>query len=247
VWWGRRPRALALVFLPLLYMAWSPAFRDGIAADLDHTTSTAYYAPLLSFLHREASAPGAVPFRTEIPFTQFHWESYVVASRFSLARGWERQLDIHDNPIFYGGSLTPTTYDRWLHDNAVRFVAVSDADPDYSARAEVKLINRGLPYLHLVFHSRHWRVYQVHAATPIVQAPATLQSLRPGSLTLRASRPGTVVVHLRFTPYWALARGSGCVAPNGNATRLTVRRAGELQLATRFSLNRIGATSPRCT
>jgi hypothetical protein len=247
VWWGRRPRVLALVFLPLLYMAWSPAFRDGIAADLDHTTSTAYYAPLLGFLHRQASALGAAPFRTEIPFTQFHWESYVVASRFSLARGWERQLDIHDNPIFYGASLTPATYDRWLHDNAVRFVAISDADPDYSARAEVKLINRGLPYLHLVFHSRHWRVYQVHAATPIVQGPATLQSLGPGSLTLRAHRPGTVVVHLRFTPYWALARGSGCVAPDGNATRLTIRRAGEVQLLTRFSLDRIGAKSPRCS
>jgi hypothetical protein len=246
-WWGRRPRALALVFLPLLYMAWSPAFRDGIAADLDNTTSTAYYAPLLSFLQREASAPGAAPFRTEIPFTQFHWESYVVASRFSLARGWERQLDIHDNPIFYGASLTPATYDRWLHDNAVRFVAISDADPDYSARAEVKLINRGLPYLHLVFRSRHWRVYQVHAATPIVQGPATLQSLGPGSLTLRASRRGTVVVHLRFTPYWAIARGSGCVAPDGNATRLTVRQAGEVQLVTRFALDRIGANSPRCS
>ena len=247
VWWGRRPRALALAFLPLLYMAWSPAFRDGIAADLDHTTSTAYYAPLLGFLRHEGTGPGAVPFRTEIPFTQFHWESYVVASRFSLARGWERQLDIHDNHIFYGGNLTPATYDRWLHHNAVRFVAISDADPDYSARAEVKLINRGLPYLHLVFRSQHWRVYQVHAATPIVQGPATLQSLGPGSLTLRASRPGTVVVHLHFTPYWALARGSGCVAPDGNAIRLTVRRAGEVQLVTRFSLNRIGATSPACS
>jgi hypothetical protein len=247
VWWDRRARALALVFLPLLYIAWSPAFRDGIAADIDNTTSTAYYTPLLSFLHREASAPGAVPFRTEIPFTQFHWETYVVASRFSLARGWERQLDIHDNHIFYGGKLTPTTYDRWLHNNAVRFVAISDSAPDYSARAEVKLIDRGLPYLRLVFRSRHWRVYQVHRATPIVQGPARLQTLGPGSLTLRASRPGTVVVHLHFTPYWALARGSGCVARDGNATRLTLRRGGEVQLMTRFSLDRIGANSPRCS
>ena len=179
VWWGRRPRALALVFLPLLYLGWGSAFRDGIAGDIDHTTSTAFYTPLLSFLHREASAPGAVPFRTEIPFTQFHWEAYVVANRFSLARGWERQLDIRDNPIFYGGRLTPVTYDRWLHDNAVRFVAISDADRDYSASAEVKLIDRGLPYLQLVFRSRNWRVYQVHDATPIVQGPATLQTLGP--------------------------------------------------------------------
>jgi MFS family permease len=246
VWWGRRPLALALVFLPLLYLGWSPAFRDGIAGDIDDTTSTAFYAPLLGFLHREASAPGAVPFRTEIPFTQFHWETYAVASRFSLARGWERQLDIHDNHIFYGGRLTPATYDRWLHDNAVRFVAISDADPDYSARAEVKLINRGLPYLRLVFRSRHWRVYQVHGATPIVQGSATLQTLGPGSLTLRATRPGTVLVHLHFTPYWELARGSGCVGPDGNATRLTLRRSGEVQLVTHFSLDRIGAHSPRC-
>jgi hypothetical protein len=244
--WRRRPRLLALVFLPLLYIGWSPAFRDGIAGDIDHTTSTAYYAPLLGFLHREASAPGAVPFRTEIPFTQFHWETYAVGSQFSLARGWERQLDIHDNHIFYGGVLTPATYDRWLHDNAVRFVAISDADPDYSARAEVKLVNRGLPYLRLVFRSRHWRVYQVDDATPIVQGPATLQTLGPGSLTLRASRPGTVIVHLHFTPYWALARGSGCVAPDGNATRLTLRQGGEVQLVPRFSLDRIGSKSARC-
>jgi hypothetical protein len=247
VWWRRRPRALALVFLPLLYIAWSPAFRDGLAGDLDNTTSTPFYAPLLGFLQREASAPGAVPFRTEIPFTQFHWESYAVGGKFSLARGWERQLDIHDNPIFYGGRLTAATYDRWLHDNAVRFVAISDADPDYSAKAEVKLINHGLPYLRLVFHTRHWRVYQVHDATPIVQGPATLQMLGPDSLTLRATGPGTVLVHLHFTSYWALARGSGCVAPDGNATRLTLRHGGEVQLVTRFSLDRIGADSPRCS
>jgi len=247
VWWGRRPRALALVFLPLLYIGWSPAFRDGIAGDIDNTTSTAFYAPLLSFLHREASVPGAVPFRTEIPFTQFHWEAYAVATRFSLARGWERQLDIHDNHIFYGGVLTQATYDRWLHDNAVRFVAISDADPDYSAKVEVKLIDRGPPYLRLVFRSRHWRVYQVHDATPIVQGPAILQTLGPDSLTLRASGPGSVIVHLHFTPYWALARGSGCVAPDGNATRLTLRRGGEIQLVTRFSLGRIGTDSPRCS
>jgi hypothetical protein len=247
VWWGRRPRALALVFLPLLYLGWGPAFRDGIAGDIDNTTSTAFYAPLLSFLHREASTPGVVPFRTEIPFTQFHWEAYAVASRYSLARGWERQLDIHDNHIFYGGRLTPATYDRWLHDNAVRFVAISDAAPDYSARAEVKLIDRGLPYLRLVYRSRHWRVYQVQDATPIVQGPATLQRLAPDSLTLHATRPGSVVVHVRFTSYWALAQGSGCVAPDGNATRLTLQHPGEVTLVTRFSFGRIGADSPRCT
>jgi hypothetical protein len=247
VWWGRRPRALALVFLPLLYVAWSPAVRDGIAADTDTTAASGYYQPLLRFLGREAAIPGTAPFRIEIPFTQFHWESYEVATRFSLARGWERQLDIRYNPLFYDGRLTAARYRRWLHADAVRFVAISDARPDYSAKAEVRLIDSGLPYLRLVFRSRHWRVYRVAAATPIAQPPAVLQRLGADSLTIRAPRAGSFEVRLHFTPYWKLAEGSGCVAPDGQWTKITARRAGELKLVPSFSLSRIGATTPRCS
>jgi hypothetical protein len=247
VCWGRRPRLLALVFLPLLYVGWSPSIRDGIAGDVDHTASTAFYRPLLQFLDRQTAVPGAAPFRIEIPFTSFHWEAYEIATRFSLARGWERQLDIRDNHIFYGGRLTAGTYDRWLHDNAVRFVAISSADPDYSARAEVKLIDSGLPYLHQVFRSHQWRVYEVADATPIVEAPAVLQRLTAGSLTIRAERAGTFELRMRFTPYWRLSEGAGCVAPDGGWTKLTVKRAEQVRLSTSFSLSRIGATSPRCT
>jgi hypothetical protein len=247
VCWGRRPRLLALVFLPLLYVGWSPSVRDGIAGNVDHTASTAFYRPLLRFLDRQAARPGAAPFRIEIPFTSFHWEAYEIATRFSLARGWERQLDIRYNRIFYGGKLTAGTYERWLHDNAVRFVAISSADPDYSARAEVALIDSGLPYLHQVFRSSHWRVFRVADATPIVQAPAVLQRLTAGSLTIRVPKPGTFELRMRFTPYWRLSAGAGCVAPDGNWTKLTVRRAEEVRLSTSFSLSRIGATSPRCS
>jgi hypothetical protein len=247
VCWGRRPRVLALVFLPLLYVGWSPAVRDSIAGQVDGTASTGYYAPLLHFLARQASVPGTAPFRTEIPFTQFHWESYEIATRFSLARGWERQLDIRDNPLFYNGELTADRYRRWLHDDAVRYVAISDATPDYSARDEVRLIDAGLPYLHLVFRSRHWRVYRVAHATPIVQSPAVLQHLGADSLTMRVSRPATFTVRVHFTPYWSLTRGSGCVAPHGQWTQITARRAGELKLVPSFSLGRVGATTPRCS
>jgi hypothetical protein len=247
VWWGRRPRALALVFLPLLYVAWSPAVRDGIAADIDNSASTGYYQPLLHFLRREAATPGTAPFRIEIPFTQFHWESYEVATGFSLARGWERQLDIRYNRLFYAGALTPARYRRWLHTNAVRFVAISDARPDYSAEAEVRLIDSGLPYLHLVFRSRHWRIYRVAHATPIAQPPAVLQRLDSDSVTMRVPRAGSFEVRVHFAPYWKLAEGAGCVAPDGEWTQITARRAGEVKLVPSFSLSRIGSTTPRCT
>jgi hypothetical protein len=171
----------------------------------------------------------------------------VVAQHFPLARGWERQLDIKDNPLFYSGHLTAAAYDTWLHQNAVRFVAAPDTQLDYSAQAEMALINRGLPFLHLVMRSADWRVYQVAHATPIVDGPAQLKALGPDWLQIHAGRPGTVLVHVRFTPYWALTEGSGCVAPAGSYTQLKLTRAGPVRMVTRFSLSRIRATSPRCT
>jgi hypothetical protein len=242
----RHPRVLAVALLPLLYLGWAAPVRDLVSASNDQSASTGYYQPLLRFL-RAMKRPGTAPFRTEIPFTRFHWEAWVVASHFPLARGWERQLDIADNPLFYGGHLTAASYDRWLHANAIRFVAAPDAPLDYSAQSEMALIDRGLPDLHLVMRSTHWRVYQVARATPIAGGVATLTGLGPDWLALRARRAGSVRLTVRFTPYWMLDRGDGCVSKDGPWTRLTLRRAGPVRLATSFSLSRIGATTPRCS
>jgi hypothetical protein len=65
-------------------------------------------------------------------------------------------------------------------------------------------------------------------------------------IALEAQRPGTVLLHVRFTPYWTLS-GAGCVAPAGDATRLTLRRAGPVRLVVGFAPGRIRATSPRCS
>jgi hypothetical protein len=55
-----------------------------------------------------------------------------------------------------------------------------------------------------------------------------------------------VMLRVRFSPYWALAEGSGCVIDSGGFTALRLRRAGQVRMVTRFALGRIGATSPRC-
>ena len=245
LWWRRRTVLLALAALPLLYIGWQAPVRDVAAVAGDPSTTAAYYRPLLRFL---SGQPGGRErqFRIEIPFTNSHWEADLVAPRFPLARGWERQLDVADNPLFYNDRLSAATYDTWLHRNAVRFVALPDAVLDRSARAEAALIRGGLPYLHLVMRSAHWRVYAVADPTPIAQGVATLAAIGPDWIALRAPRPGTVTLHVRFTPYWAVVTGSGCVAPVGDATRVIVRRAGPVRLEIRFALNRIGARSPRC-
>ncbi|MDQ6606168.1 MAG: hypothetical protein M3Z06_06420 [Actinomycetota bacterium] len=242
-WWRRRTLWLLVAVIPLLYLQWQAPIRDLTTSEDNATVFAAYWRPLIGFLDRQDGPP----FRIEIPFTSFHWEAYWVAPHFPLARGWERQLDIKDNHLFYAGRLTAASYHAWLRRLAVRFVALTDTAPDVSARQEVRMIDRGLPYLRLVFRTTSFRVYAVRDALPIVQGPATLTALGPNSLTLRARRAGRLLLRVRFTPYWKLGEGSGCVAPDGDFTRLTLRRPGPAKLVVDFSLARIGSRAPRCT
>jgi hypothetical protein len=241
--WRKKVAWLALAALPLLYIGWHDPVRDLATASSDPSQQAGYYRPLISFLERQ---PGQ-PFRIEIPFTSFHWEAYAIASRFPIARGWERQLDIKDNPLFYNGRLTAASYEHWLGVNAVRYVAVASAPSDYAGLAERNLILRGLSYLRLVMRTPTWRVYAVDDPIPIAQGAATLTALGPDWLTLRARRAGTTYLHIHFTPYWTLTEGSGCVEPAGNYTKVTLNHAGTAKLQTVFSLTRIGANSPRCS
>jgi len=244
VFWERRPRILAAAILPLLYIGVQAPVQNVVVSSGQPSTSAAFYRPLLRFLESR----GGPPFRIEIPFTALHWEAYRVATRIPIARGWERQLDIGDNPIFYRhGALTAATYRTWLHANAIRYVALPATKLDSSAQAEAAVIRARPPYLRPVARVGAWRVYAVRDPTPLAQGPATLTALGPDWLTLRAQHPGTVLLHLHYSPYWALTRGAGCVEPAGADTQLVLRSAGAARLAIRFSLRRIDARSPRCT
>jgi hypothetical protein len=241
----RRPRWLLVALLPLAVLQWQDPVADLSAAVGDPTTKASYWQPLVAFLER-ARTHGAA-WRVEVPFTDLHWEADYVASHAPLARGWERQLDIKDNHLFYAGRLTPAAYRAWLGKLAVRYVAVADSPLDASARQEGALIDRGLPYLHLVERTRHFRIYEVANATPMASGAVTVTDLRANSVTLNAVKAGRSVVRVRWTPYWRLGAGSGCVFKAGDFTGVDLRRPGRATLVIAFALNRIGADSPRCT
>jgi hypothetical protein len=242
---GSRRRELVGVALAtaLVGWAWLAPVRDVRSAERDPATRAAYFAPLLAHL---AGVPGP-PGRLEIPFTRSHWEAAYVAPRFALARGWERQLDRRFDDLFYK-PLDAAAYRRWLSALAVRWVALPDSPLDGSARDEAALLRRGVPGLRLAWHSEHWTVWGVQPAAPLARGPARAVALHGDSVELAGARPGRTVVQVRFTPYWALATGSGCVrrAPGG-WTEIDAHRAGPLRLVTRFSLARIGAQGARCT
>lgn len=242
---GTRPRRLAGFALTLLLVgwAWLAPVRDVRSARSDPATHASYFAPLLARLAHDRGPPG----RLEIPFTRDHWEAAYVAPQFALARGWERQLDRRFDGLFYT-PLDPTAYRRWLDELAVRWVALPDSPLDYSSKDEAALLRRGVPGLRPAWRGAHWRLWEVQPAPLLARGAARTVALRADSVELAGSRPGRTVVQVRFTPYWTLVQGAGCVrrAPGG-WTEIDARRAGPLRLVTRFSLLRIAAHDARCT
>lgn len=250
VLWPQRRTALLLLAPFLLWWQWTAAVNDVRTASGDPSVHAAYYAPLLAELDH-AGAQGGATGRVEIPFTRLHWEARNVAPTIPLARGWERQLDLEVNPLFYGDQtgappLTASRYRAWLERMAVHWVAVPDVRLDYSAQDEARLIARGLPYLRLVWRGAHWRLYEVRDPASLASPPARVLRSDTDSLTLAVSRPTTVKLRVRWTPYWAVTHGDACVEPDGDWTRLRVHQAGTIRLTTRFSLGRIGSRAARC-
>jgi hypothetical protein len=259
------PRRWTLIALApfLLYWQANAPLADFTAAASDPSVDASYYAPLLGELRALGVGYGARPARIEVVATADHWEARFLAPHVMLARGWERQLDLYRNGLFYDEStpLTAARYRAWLSQNAISYVALPDAPLDYSARSEARLLRGsdagaggargraggGLRYLREVWHSKHWRLFAVSGATPLAQAPAVLRSASSDSLTVYAPRPGSYTVRVHFTPYWALASGSGCVArAPGEWTELRARRAGSFHVVIRFSLARVFSRAPRC-
>jgi hypothetical protein len=135
--------------------------------------------------------------------------------------------------------LTAAGYSRWLHEEAVSYVALPDSPLDPSSAQEGRLIRRWLPYLRLVFRSRHWTVYAVRDPTPLLEGPGRLTLLGHDSFALLAAAPGRFLVRIRYTPFWTLTSGSGQVAEApGGWTYVTANRPGQLQVTARFSFAR---------
>jgi len=239
------PTALAVTGLAALAV-WQvgPATRDLADALRDPAADAAYYRPLMSFLEGAAPADG----RIEVVATKAHRETAVVAERFPLARGWERQLDIRHNALFFEGGLDDDSYRRWLTDNAVGFVALPDSALDYSAEAERRLVERDPPYLKLRFRSRRWRVYEVVPGPELVVPEGGAEmsaSLEGDRVTLTVRRPGSALVRVRWTPYWRLK--GGCVEPRNGWTRVTARSSGRAVMTTSFTPGRVLSRGRRCS
>jgi hypothetical protein len=250
---GRRRALIVLAPFLLYWQANAPA-ADFASTLSNPSVQASYYAPLLGELRSLGVGYGDPPMhpaRIEVVATADHWEARYVAPHVMLARGWERQLDTLRNGIFYepARALTATRYRAWLTANAISYVALPlGAELDYSAQGEAHLVETVRPpYLREVWRSRHWRLYAVLGASPLAQLPALLTAASSDTLSLYVPRPGAYTLRVRFTPYWELASGHGCVArAPGGWTEVRAREAGTFHVAIGFSLARVLSDAPRC-
>jgi hypothetical protein len=242
----RAPRvAIAIVAVALVYLQWLPAVRAVEEARGDPSTQAAFHAEVLRFLDGHA-APGE---RVEVPLTRNHWEASYLAEAYPLARGWHRQLDRKVNPLFYDAKrpLTAAAYEAWLHDNAVRWVALPAAPLDFSARAERDLLEAGQPYLEPVHQSANWRIWEVRDPLPPVEGPAKLVAAGADGFDLVATAAGDVLVRQHGTPYWEVAAGDACVSEDPSGwTTVKANRPGLIRVRARFSAFGALRHEPRC-
>jgi hypothetical protein len=214
-----------------------------VSSTRDPSTTAAYYQPLLSALATEEAQAGATAIgeRLEVLDPVNHFATVYLAGRASLARGWDRQADVANDPIFYkDDALNAASYHAWLHDLAVGWVAVPSARLDYSAVQESRLVAGGLDYLHLTWSDANWKLYRVTDATPLAEG-ASVVSVDPSRITLTASAAGAAVyMRVRWSPYLTVRHLDGtlvvgaCLSDAKGWTSITVPAAGQYRVTSRF-------------
>jgi hypothetical protein len=233
-WSSPRNRVLAatLVLVLLSVMQWEAAIGPLFTNRFDQSSTKSYFTPLLTWVHAHARPAG----RVEIVPTRLHWEAAYAAPTLTLARGWERQLDTANNPIFYrSGPLTATEYRAWLLDNGVRFVALPDASLDYAATAEGALLKAGVPGLTRVWHDAHWQVFAVRGSPGIVSGSAVAERLNNDHIDLNMTSAGVAHVRVRYSTRWIVATGNACTAQDpGGWLRVEAPGPGPVRLELRL-------------
>ncbi|MEV4421728.1 hypothetical protein AB0L40_17350 [Patulibacter sp. NPDC049589] len=233
---GGRPAAIvAVAALLLVWQLYSPA-QQTLRAAGDPTTGESYYAPLRAHL---LPLLRSQPSRVEVPPSARRGEARWLAPDVPLARGWIRQLDGERNALFYAdGPLDPRVYRAWLDDNAVGWVALSDAPADVRSKAERDLLRSGrVPGLRRVWADAHWTLWQVVGGralaswvartgtpTPSGKAPHVAE-MSSDRVVVETPGRGAVDLRIRWSPYLRIIRGSGCLA-RGPGGWTVVRSAG---------------------
>ena len=223
-----RPLPVALAALALA-AAWnlSPLAGSFVKGIRDPSADAAYWQPAIRFFH-ERLTPS---FRVEAVDTVGHWDAvYLARAGIPIARGWFRQDDFPQNAVLYA-PFGSRAYIAWLRELGVRYVVLTGAPPDYSARAEAALLRSGRSGLVPAFRTPDLTIYAVPSPRPLLTGPGQprLISFAPDRIRIRIPGPGRYRLAVRYSPYWE--GFTGCTYPGADGmVRLFAARGGLIDL-----------------
>lgn len=221
-WRTRVLTALALIAVLALQLPVNPA-------TVASTGRVSGYSAYYTALSEEILSRGPLTGRVEVPEMAGHWDSVYLARGVPLARGWLRQTDVRLNDaIFYKRKPTPVSYQQFLTDNAVQYVAVPDAELTAFGRDELALISTGLPYLTPAWRNAHWTLYEVTDFAPLVDAPAQVLSQQPDAIVVSVPPNSSIWVRLRWYRWLGMESQDkqACIAQDGLYVRLNTGPSG---------------------
>ena len=231
-----RPRLVSAALLSVVIMWNLSPLAASVLRGSEPSASEQYWQPAISFLKSHLTDS----YRVEVVGTARHWEAvYLPGAGIPLTRGWFRQDDFPQNEALYE-PLTASRYRDWLRSLGVRYVVLTSAMPDYSARAEAALIRSGSSGLQPVLRAPELTVMRVPSPRRLISgaSPARVVALSQTWLVLRLQRAGPYRVAIRYSPYWEAS--GGCVTPTkAGLMLLTVRHAGVFSLAFKVSPERV--------
>ena len=215
--------ALAYTLVP--YLAVIPYKGDARPA------SRGVLAAGVAFLQAH-SGPNA---RIEVVPTGDHWEAYwLPRAGLPLARGWYRQIDVAENPLFYEEPLSPGEYRSWLGRLGVRYVLLPDTQLGRAGEErEAELLRSGAAGLEPVAETATGTIYAVPHPEPILAGPgrSRLTRLDHDRVEGAVTEPGSYRLAVRFTPTWQVEQGALCVEKASDGmTRLVIERPGRFEL-----------------
>jgi hypothetical protein len=230
-----RPVKVSVAVLALA-LSWNvtPLAASWARGNQDVTDRAALWRAPVSYL-RANLRPG---YRVEAVDTADHWPAYYLAiAKIPLARGWFRQDDFPFDAILYRHrTLAPAQYLGWLRRLGVAYVVLTRSPPDYSSRAEKRLVRSGRTDLRRVFSTRSVSIYAVPQPRQIVSGPGepSVLAFKESRLVVRVSRGGTYDLAVRWSPYWQAS--TGCLLPSSDGmVELRTRRPATVRIA--FDVN----------
>jgi hypothetical protein len=236
-WGPRRTIALWLAFVGVAAWQITKPIVDQVNTSVESATMT-HAGPLISELHTVRADRG----RVEVVPLRSHWEASGLAPYVNLARGWNRQADVERNPLFYDGTLTPDSYRDWLRRWSVNYVVLPSDQPDGAAVAEAKIVQTRPGWLRPVWKDPHWQVFEVSGADPLADPPAVVDQAGPAELTVTMPVAGSTLLRIPWSPVLGIEGATdnkhGCLAPEGDWTRLYAPRPDTYRIGGSYALIR---------